>query len=154
MTPSQARNAIKKSLKALVDPKPKQRDKDAIWKFFGFRCAYCGVQLTKESRKGHIDHLYSEMDGGSNKLCNLVLTCSTCNGDEKRESNWKEFLNDKCGNDAQRCTERESKINNWVNMNGSDPLLPKQTLSRIESEFERINKVFSDSIEKLRNNEM
>ena len=126
MTPSQASNPIKKSLKALVDPKPKQRDKDAIWKLFRFRCAYCGVQLTKESRRGHIDHFYSEMDGGSNKLCNLVLTCSTCNGDEKRESNWNEFLNDKCGNDAQRYTEREPKINIWVRMIGSVLLFPKQ----------------------------
>jgi hypothetical protein len=121
MKPPQARNAIKKCLKALIDPKPKNQDKDKIWVYFKNRCAYCGDTLTKESRKGHIDHLHSEMEGGSNRLSNLVLTCATCNGDEKREANWSEFLAEKCGADSKAYRERSKQIANWVEINGGQP---------------------------------
>jgi len=154
MTPSQARNSIKKALKAIVDPKPKKNDKDVIWLFFESKCAYCGISIKKESRLGHIDHLHSEMENGSNKLCNLVLTCSKCNGDEKRERDWKEFLKFKCRNDKKAYLERKSKINSWVRMNGDNSLLPRSTFELLESEFKRIDKVFSDSIEKLKNTEI
>ena len=154
MTPSQARNAVKKCLKALIDPKPKKQDKNKIWAYFNNKCAYCGDTLTQESRKGHIDHLYSEMKGGSNRLSNLVLTCATCNGDEKRESNWKEFLAEKCGGDSKSYRERSTQIANWVEINGGQPILTKKEIHILSSEFVKINQILTESVEKLRNNKM
>ena len=154
MTPSQARNVIKKCLKALIDPKPKKHDKDEVWSYFNNECAYCGDTLTQESRKGHIDHLYSEMEGGSNRLSNLVLTCATCNGDEKREANWHEFLAEKCGSDSMAYRERSQKIANWIEINGGQPKLTKEEIYMLSSEFDRVNQVLNESVEKLRNIKM
>jgi len=92
MTPSQARNAIKRSLKALIDPKPNKAAKEKIWQFFDYQCAYCARKLSPKDRNAHIDHVIAESDGGSNQLCNLILTCAICNGDEKREMEWQTFF--------------------------------------------------------------
>ena len=154
MTPSQARNAIKKSLKALIDPTPKNNEKILIWSYFNDSCVYCGQGLLKESRKGHIDHLYSEMAGGANKLSNLVLTCSTCNDDEKRESNWLDFLKVKCGIDDKTFIDRKARIENWININGGDPFLSVEENNLLAGEFEKINKVFSVAVENLRRTKM
>ena len=66
MTPSQARNAIKRSLKALIDPKITKADKALIWEYFENSCAYCGCGLKLNERKAHIDHVIPESEGGSN----------------------------------------------------------------------------------------
>jgi hypothetical protein len=63
MTPSQARNTIKKSLKALVDPKITNADKAVIWQHFENCCAYCGCGLNPNERKAHIDHVIPESEG-------------------------------------------------------------------------------------------
>jgi 5-methylcytosine-specific restriction endonuclease McrA len=154
MTPSQARNAIKKCLKEIIYPRPTRQDKDNIWVYFKNRCAYCEITLTKESRKGHIDHLYSEMEGGSNRLSNLVLTCATCNGDEKRETNWNEFLAKKCATDSKAYLERSRQIASWIEINGGQPILTKNEMKILSSEFEVINQVLSASIVKLKNIKM
>jgi hypothetical protein len=154
MTPSQARNAIKKCLKALIDPKPNKEAKERIWSYFENNCAYCGKALTKASRNGHIDHLYSEMDGGSNKLSNLVLTCAICNGDEKRESNWEVFLAEKCGTDSKLSKVRANKIRQWININGGEPMLSEKQEHILASEFTRINRVLTESVERLRDVKM
>ena len=74
MTPPQARNAIKKCLKAVIDPKPNKLEIDRLWEYFGARCAYCGQQMERASRVAHKDHLIAEADGGRNQLGNLVLS--------------------------------------------------------------------------------
>ncbi len=150
MTPSQARNAIKKCLKALVDPKPTKDEKDCIWAYFGNGCAYCGSSLTKKSREGHIDHLYSEMKRGSNRLSNLVLACETCNGDEKRESSWENFLVEKCGAGTDIFEERADKIRRWILQNGNQPLISETQEEMLASEFACINQVLTEKIERLR----
>jgi 5-methylcytosine-specific restriction endonuclease McrA len=92
MTPSQAKNAVKKALIEIVDPQPSKREKDALWEHFHSRCAYCGGELVRTERKGHIDHLVSVTKGGSNHISNRVLACSICNGDKKREQDWEAFI--------------------------------------------------------------
>ena len=150
MTPSQARNAIKKSLKALIDPKPKKEAKDKVWTYFDSSCAYCGCPLSKKSRMGHIDHLYAEMDGGSNKLCNLVLSCSICNGDEKREQDWKQFIYDNTAGDNSSSQPKIAKISKWITINEGEPKLTEEELSILDVEFDKINEVLSSSVNKLR----
>ena len=57
MSPRQARNAIKKALVEIIDPKPKKKAIDAMWKHFESRCAFCEKKLKREKREGHADHL-------------------------------------------------------------------------------------------------
>lgn len=150
VSPSQARNSIKRALKAVIDPPPNAAKKDAIWAFFQNRCAYCNREIDKESREGHIDHLIAEMDGGSNRLSNLVLTCGICNGDEKRDMDWLAFIAEKCGADEEARSLRVSKIKKWVTKNGETQRLSEQQLLFLQAHFDRINSVLSDAIEELR----
>jgi len=154
MTPSQARNSIKKCLKTLIDPKPKNNEKDKIWAYFKNECAYCGVQLTKESRIGHIDHLYSEMEGGSNRLSNLVLTCATCNGDEKRELEWEDFLSQKCGVNQEYFEKRKNRILRWIDQNEGKPKLSDVEIETLAHEFKLVNFALTESVDRMRKNKM
>src|SRR5688572_18853574 len=85
MTPSGAKNAIRRALFGIVDPHPNASQIHQIWSFFDSSCAYCGRSLVRGNRDAHIDHLVSKGSGGSNALSNFVLACGICNGDEKRE---------------------------------------------------------------------
>jgi len=42
-----------------------------------WRCVYCGVRVTRATR--HIDHSVSRVNGGTNHLNNLRLSCRRCN---------------------------------------------------------------------------
>lgn len=115
VTPSMAKNTIKRSLRALVDRELSATEKTAIWVHFSSQCAYCGKKLTRVCREGHIDHLIPTTSGGTNHISNRVLSCSTCNGDEKREEDWISFLDRKIDDPATR-EARIRKIQSWVQM--------------------------------------
>nr|WP_067297741.1 HNH endonuclease [Marinobacterium profundum] len=150
MTPSQARNAIRRSLKTLVDPSPAKQEKDAIWHYFDNACAYCGYTMTRHGRQAHLDHLVAEMAGGSNRMCNLVLTCARCNGDQKRELDWQEYLATCCGEDKALYNLRLQKIYHWVEQNEGAPLLAPELAALCEQEFDLINQQFSEAVARLR----
>ena len=150
MSPSQARNSIKRALKAVIDPVAKAKEKNAVWLFFQNRCAYCDCEIERDSRTGHIDHLIAEADGGSNRLSNLVLTCAVCNGDEKREMDWEEFIAEKCGADERARAARVATIKEWVRKNGGTPRLSEYQVSSLQVHYDRINSVLSDAIDELR----
>jgi hypothetical protein len=105
--PSVAKNQMGRAVDAILDPWPSS--KAPIWAYFDSRCAYCDVVLSKENREGHIDHATSN---GGNHLGNLVLACSSCNGDEKRESDWRTFLDRKVNEPGLR-QARITKIEAW-----------------------------------------
>ncbi|WP_394562178.1 HNH endonuclease [Aquipseudomonas alcaligenes] len=111
-TPSMAKNMIKRSLLAVIDPYPSKAEIDLLWKYFQSSCAYCGVEISRESRTGHMDHVVSSALGGSNSIYNHVLSCSRCNGDEKREESWQSFLTRKATNQSL-LTERHNRISQW-----------------------------------------
>ena len=149
MTPSQARNAIKRSLKALIDPKPTPQQKSLIWEYFQNQCAYCGCPLKRSERKAHIDHLIAESEGGSNQLCNLILTCPVCNGDEKREHAWQAFLLEKCGDDHSTYQARHDRISQWQSEQcGSATLTPEQQALLGEA-FDSVNDSFTSAVKQL-----
>ncbi|GGO77578.1 hypothetical protein GCM10011348_07450 [Marinobacterium nitratireducens] len=150
MSPSQARNAIKRSLKALVDPPPSRQEKETIWHYFGHACAYCGYQMTRHGRQAHLDHLIAESAGGSNRLCNLVLTCGRCNGDMKRELDWQEYLAVCCGDDKALFSQRLKRIYDWVEQNEGSPLLSPELSALCDDEFDIINQQFTKAVERLR----
>lgn len=108
-----AKNMIKRSLLAIIDPYPSKAEIDLLWKYFQSSCAYCGVEINRESRTGHMDHVVSSALGGSNSIYNHVLSCSRCNGDEKREESWRSFLQRKA--DSQSLlAERHNRISQWL----------------------------------------
>lgn len=112
-SPSQARNYIRKSLRAILDPPPKAlKDIDALWQHFGSACAYCGVAIERNSRSGQLDHSDSSALGGSNSIFNRVLACGKCNGDLKREMPWDEFLKSQA-TETTIYAERLAKIESW-----------------------------------------
>lgn len=112
-TPSMAKNKIRRSLVAILEPYPSAEETDALWQHFGSCCAYCGRGIERALRTGHLDHVVSAATGGSNGIHNHVLACASCNGDEKREEAWRSFLNRKAES-AQVALERSGHIEAWL----------------------------------------
>jgi hypothetical protein len=117
-SPSIARNQIRRSLMAIIDPHPTAHELAKLWEHFSNRCAYCDVEVSKESRDGQVDHIISAALGGKNGVHNHVLACGRCNGDEKRELDWLTFLERKVPDQAVRDLRRQ-KIIAWIG-NGAD----------------------------------
>jgi hypothetical protein len=84
-----------------------------LWEFFGSACAYCGGPLKRGQREGHVDHLVPTTDGGVNHISNRVLSCATCNGDEKLDRPWLEFLGEKV-KDRSLVNKRRKRIEAWM----------------------------------------
>ena len=101
-------------------------------------------------RHAHVDHLVAESTGGSNRLANLVLSCGKCNGDEKREASWEEFLVNKCGDNIQELQLRRTRIRDWIELNGSVQGLANHQIELIEAAFTRINTTFTACVSELR----
>jgi 5-methylcytosine-specific restriction endonuclease McrA len=111
-TPSQAKNTIKRSLFEIISPAPTDKEKKEIWEYYEYSCAYCGRELKKDERKGHLDHIKPISNGGTNSKYNLLLSCSICNGDEKRDMDWDEFLKEKNTN-INEYNRRKTSIEIW-----------------------------------------
>jgi hypothetical protein len=145
-SPSFAKNIIARTLREIVDPAPSRKEIDALWAHFKNSCCYCGAAFERRSRKGHRDHIVSASSGGSNGASNLVLSCSTCNGDLKLEKPWREFLRDVCRDPVIR-RARKLKIDEWL---AQAPSKPRKTSPQIEKVIERTKKMFNDAVVELR----
>lgn len=148
MTPSQAKNAIRRALAGVVDPHPSATQIHKIWAYFGNECAYCGKPLERGDRDGHIDHLVSTGAGGSNALGNCVLACSVCNGDEKRDEHWEAFLRRKAA-DPVLFAARLKRIQDWVASNDTKPVNPPLTLAALE-EADKLCAAFDAALHRVR----
>jgi hypothetical protein len=100
-TVSQAKNDVRSCLNQILDPAPSDRQKDVLWVYFDSKCGYCGVKLNRYKRQGQMDHLVSNDIGRFNHISNRVLSCGSCIGDEKRESDWDTFLKEKSNDDKE-----------------------------------------------------
>ena len=107
---SQAKNIMRRTISEIVDPGLTRGEKDELWSHFESSCAFCGEHIERAGRTGHIDHLESS---GGNGPRNRVLACARCNGDEKRERDWREFLGEKC-DDPVVLEHRRALIQTWV----------------------------------------
>lgn len=112
-TPSMAKNRIKRSLNAILDPHPTPDEVARIWTHFQSSCAYCGLTIHQGSRDGHLDHAVSTALGGTNSVHSHVLACGRCNGDEKREESWESFLPKKCPT-QEVLAARRTRICEWL----------------------------------------
>jgi hypothetical protein len=136
-TVSQAKNRMRRTVEEILDPGP--RDVDALWGHFGAQCAYCGKTLNRDRREGHVDHAYPD---GGNDLGNLVLACGSCNGDEKREEAWHEFLRRKTPDDAI-FAEREGRIHIWLGQHPRKSATDSPEITRVRDEIEGLIEQFA-----------
>jgi hypothetical protein len=108
---------MRRAADEIIVPSPSDKQRRQVWAHFGSRCAYCGQQLDFLAREGHLDH--ADHDGG-NHLGNFVLACGPCNGDEKRERPWRDFLDRKVDDPVLRA-ERFARIEAWMSANPAPP---------------------------------
>jgi hypothetical protein len=120
-----AKNAMHRSIEALYCRPLNNYEKELIWEYFRSRCAYCDKQIDREHRHGHMDHLECSTSGGTNYVRNRVLACKECNGNEKREQCWQDFIKAKCP-DSRTFRIRMNRIVAWQSQ---FPILPPIVLS-------------------------
>jgi CRISPR/Cas system Type II protein with McrA/HNH and RuvC-like nuclease domain len=150
MTLSQAKNAMRRAIDDLIDPPSTKQEKQRVWEYFNSRCAYCGRSIERSSRYGHIDHLISRANGGSNNIGNCVLACKECNGNEKRDQPWKDFLRLKCA-DNSTFEMRLKKIESWQTQPATrKPVTLSSEAKATKSEVEAVIAVFEKKFGKLR----
>jgi len=143
-----AKNKMRRSLLAIVDPHPSRTEIDLLWSYFQSCCAYCGVTIPRDSRTGHIDHVVSSALGGSNCIYNHVLSCARCNGDDKREEPWESFLAKKVC-DTALFTERHARISTWLSRS-SGSLLPPDTRAHVDAIIGHAIGSFDSAVQELR----
>ena len=148
-TPSMAKNKMRRCFKAILDPYPTKQEENQLWGYFDSTCAYCGKEIERKSRTGHLDHVISSSEGGSNSIFNHVLSCATCNGDEKREEDWFSFLSRKA-NSADEKLEREKRIRQWLGNAPAKQFGDSADEELTEKIIERAIKEFEFAVEKLR----
>lgn len=119
----QAKNLMRRAVRKILEGGLSASAEDAVWDYFQSECAYCGKKIDRSRREGHLDH--AEPAGG-NHLGNRILACAPCNGNEKREERWQDFLARKSPNDAVRRAER---ILGWMT---SHPPQERLTTPEIE----------------------
>lgn len=145
-----AKNVVRRALLQLVDPSPDKIQAALIWDYFESRCAYCDRSLMRGAKEGHIDHLISASAGGRNHLANRVLACATCNEKEKRDADWRAFLEQKCPDQSTRLT-RLARIEGWLELQKAkgDPIDPALIVAAEEAAKE-IAAAFNEKVKSLK----
>src|SRR4051812_14924850 len=133
-----------RAVESILDPWPPSTG--PIWDFFASECAYCGVKLVRGERLGHIDHATSK---AGNHLGNLVLACSVCNGDEKLDMGWREFLEQKVSNPELR-RERTQRIERWQALHPKPRLAASPQVAAIDAELRAMIVAFGEKCVELR----
>lgn len=140
----QAKNVMLRAMREILDPSP--LDVGPVWDHFESRCAYCDTALEIAGRSAHIDH--AEAAGG-NHLGNLVLACGSCNGDDKREMPWREFVASKASTESDTAT-RVARIEDWALLHPRvDKPMPPEAL-RLAEEIRALTQEFSTKCAELR----
>jgi hypothetical protein len=148
-TPSMAKNQMRRCLQAIIDPHPNDAEVSALWAYFQSACAYCGLLLTRGKRDGHVDHVVPHSSGGSNSIYNHVLSCSRCNGDEKREENWESFLARKALSPLQ-LAQRHTQIATWLERSTGLTRTPSVSSDDAEAIIKSALESFDASVKQLR----
>jgi hypothetical protein len=88
------------------------------------------------------------VSGGGNHLGNLVLACSICNGDEKREQPWEDFLRTKAS--GSNLVEREARIRAWFELHRREALPHSAAVEQALAEFEALVAEFGAKCQELK----
>lgn len=140
-----AKNTMRRALSALTDPLPPRDEQLAMRRHFENRCAYCSASVGP--REGHIDH--ADPNGG-NSLGNLVLACGKCNGDEKLDAHWEEFLRKKCGEDLAALEERQRRIRAWMDAHPCTPRLSTPEIDEAMAKAHLVIDAFAAAYDRVR----
>jgi hypothetical protein len=143
---SQAKNIMRRTLSEIVDSGLTRSQKDELWLHFDGKCAFCAEPIDRSSRTGHVDHL--ETDGGNGPR-NRVLACARCNGDEKRDRDWREFLDEK-SESVEVLAQRRSIIDSWVSAHPQREHPNSTELDEALQEAERLVEAFHSACNRLR----
>jgi HNH endonuclease len=146
--PAQITNLIRRGLRLQLDPAPTAVERKRAFEFFGYKCAYCEAQI--DLKTGHLDHLTSASQGGSNHVSNRVPSCSICNANEKRDTHWEDFLRQKCCNDATIIAIKRLRIGRWIEECGTAPLLSKSAGRVAEEEGRRLTAEYNQACRRIR----
>jgi hypothetical protein len=139
-----AKNSMARAVESILDPWPASMH--PIWDFFGSECAYCGVKLIRGERLGHIDHATSK---AGNHMGNLVLASSVCNGDEKLDTDWREFLEEKVSDHGLR-QERIERIERWQTLHPKPKLAESPEVAAADAELRAMIFAFGEKCAELR----
>lgn len=98
---------------------PKVAQKDELLTYFGYECCFCGAIIDRRTLSQ--DHLIPMNKAflGLHAWGNVVPCCSPCNN-EKQQRPWKEFVEQKAG---QNALVRITKIESFVTAKNYDPAL-------------------------------
>ena len=139
---------MRRCFKAILDPHPSETETSYLWDYFESTCAYCGTLLDRSARSGHFDHVVSSSAGGTNSIHNHVLSCARCNGDEKREREWREFLLSKVA-DADVAKQRLTRIDEWLSRSPTAEI-NEQRRMKAEAIVKRALSSFDEAVKQLR----
>ena len=109
--PPQARNAIKRAIAYVAGIRFSKPYMERCKQHFNNHCAYCDTPIEPGQRRGHLDHAIAMTIDSPHY--HLVYACYLCNGDNKREENWKTFISKTCKDDEKLLTQRVRRIEQW-----------------------------------------
>jgi regulator of sigma D len=149
MTVPQARSAIRKALTGIVDPKPRKSAITAMWVHFDRKCAFCRRSLDRDKREGHADHLVAGASRGHNHIYNRVLACGTCNGDQKLDHPWEDFLRSVVCQEED-FTTRKQRIEKWQQNHKDLCKVDQGQITEALRAAENVITVFDQACDKIR----
>lgn len=83
-------------------------------------------------------------------MANRVLSCKPCNGNEKRDQDWVEFLKIKVPR-QELLAQRHEKILDWVDLNGGHPQLDVGIAKIVEEEIRKTTAVYDQACIRIKN---
>lgn len=143
-----AKNIAARCLRNIVDPVPTNKERAVVWEYFGNCCAYCGIEMNPADRVGQLDHVIPVSEGGSNHLTNFVLSCPQCNGGDKRDMDWVEFIDTKTDGGV---AARKQRIEEWISQGSpAERRLTHEQLIALDQAIEDVKAAITTAAESLR----
>ncbi|HVL48147.1 MAG TPA: HNH endonuclease signature motif containing protein [Candidatus Thermoplasmatota archaeon] len=132
-----------------MEPDISKEQRLSMAAFFDNRCAYCEGAL---GGRWHADHLVPVDVGGFNHISNRVAACPKCNEHEKRDMDWRRFVEIKSAAQQEILASRLDRIENWVALH--EPVTPPVTEEQRAAwrrEVETVARVIDDAWNRLKN---
>ena len=145
----QAKNFVSRCLRNIVDPVPTAKQRNEVWEYFANKCAYCGHEMSPKDRIGHLDHVIPTSEGGTNHISNFVLSCPQCNGDDKRETDWVQFLSKQASSEVFE--RRKQRIQAWLDRaKENQRRLSAEDIATLNEVTEEVKEAISKAAEQLK----
>jgi CRISPR/Cas system Type II protein with McrA/HNH and RuvC-like nuclease domain len=146
---ARVKNMIGRALRGVVDPEPTGKQISSLWEYFDSKCAYCGREVQKKNKSAHIDHLTPTSKKGMNHISNRVLSCASCNEQEKKEMDWEPFLRQKNPDNAEFET-RKNRILDWQKKQGGPTALTEEKGRALADSTRAVHDALDTQVRELR----